>query len=635
VVEIRGSSGDWVRLLIQALSTENTTIRLAENLDMDLSGYDSISITQGVNLTSEWPRVIGNTTTRRTGRIQTTGRIAGSGVLTQGLVSGRTAQKLGPRIYTTTRPRPLFMIRCGEAGFRGDNVRLFGFRLQGPHFGAEGGDDNLEQGIHIDSCINIEIANMEFSGWSGQSIYIGDEAPGRQLNPEAVKIHDNFFHHNQHDDGNGYGVDVSDGAYAFIEHNVFDFNRHAVRGSGVPGTGYRANENLVLKGGGVHCPHGIGVLCGHTQQFDVHGDKNCPDTPLTQHLFNCGNAGDQFWFTNNTFQYVSGLSIKLRGTPLIAAYINGNVFAKGSVGDAVELNGDTNVTVGANTAGADTYGTYGVCDFDGDGQDDLFLATGRTWWYSSAGKMNWVFLKSANETLDQIGLGYFNNDHRCDVLRANANKWEISSAGNQAWTELPGTYSIPFPQLRFADFDGDGITDIFRCAPDGSWSVISPGIYDWRNLQSSSFPLSEVRFGDFDGDHITDVLSRNGGHWSISRNGTGSWQTLNYHLNTALDSLLIGDISGDGIDDIIRFNPSSAISGAWEVSWGGRTDWVPLKQVTSSAPVVGLETPRTLLFIGRFDSPRRADLLFVDWTRLGQLYSTANNELVRQNLYPY
>ena len=30
-------------------------------------------------------------------------------------------------------------------------------------------------------------------------------------------------------------------------------------------------------------------------------------------------------------------------------------------------------------------GHYGHCDFDGDGVDDDFLATGQTWWFRSAG----------------------------------------------------------------------------------------------------------------------------------------------------------------------------------------------------------------------------------------------------------
>jgi hypothetical protein len=62
------------------------------------------------------------------------------------------------------------------------------------------GDDNLEQGIRIESCNGVDIGNMEFSGWSGTAIY-GIDKPDASLQPAqhtpaAVKIHDNFIHHN-------------------------------------------------------------------------------------------------------------------------------------------------------------------------------------------------------------------------------------------------------------------------------------------------------------------------------------------------------------------------------------------------------------------------------------------------------
>ena len=93
----------------------------------------------------------------------------------------------------------------------------------------------------------------------------------RIITPDAVKIHGNFIHHNQHQGKDGYGVAVNEGAYALIERNVFDFNRHAIKASPDPGTGYVAKYNLVLKGGGVH----DGFLNTYTHLFDVHGDENC------------------------------------------------------------------------------------------------------------------------------------------------------------------------------------------------------------------------------------------------------------------------------------------------------------------------------------------------------------------------
>jgi hypothetical protein len=42
----------------------------------------------------------------------------------------------------------------------------------------------------------------------------------------------------------------------------------------------------------------------------------------------------------------------------------------------------------------------GVGDFDGDGADDLFLATGAAWYYSPAGRAEWRFLSSKKDTID-------------------------------------------------------------------------------------------------------------------------------------------------------------------------------------------------------------------------------------------
>ena len=168
-----------------------------------------------------------------------------------------------------------------------------------------------------------------------------------------------------------------------IERNVFDFNRHAITASGRPDTGYTAYQNLVLKGGGVHGR----FYNEHTHEFDVHGDQDCLGPA------NCGNAGESIWMVNNAFQYVRDSAIKIRGTPSYGVFVNQNVFAHEYMGgaddsiydEAVKYNGiPERLHIGegdqANILNTDTYGQYGVCDFDGDGKDDLFLATGVSWW---------------------------------------------------------------------------------------------------------------------------------------------------------------------------------------------------------------------------------------------------------------
>jgi len=294
----------------------------------------------------------------------------------------------------------------------------------------------------------------------------------------------------------------------------------------------------------------------------------------------------------------------------------------------------------ANRTGFDSYGRYDVCDLDGDRKDDLFLPTGASWWYSSDAKTNWWYLFDDHETLGQVALGDFNGDGRCDVFTVRGNDWVISSGATGQWQPL-GTYGVPFDQLAFGHFLGDGKTDIFRRAPDGQWYIVSPGSHDWHAAESSSFPLKALHFGDFTGDGITDVLALEGGHWSISRSGTGPWETLNSKLSDSLANVSIADLNGNGIDDIIRFRitgytgspiPNKA-TGTFDVSWDGRSTWQPFRSVTW--PIQRLPVS-AFYFTGRFDDNPGADILFLDDTRYSRILSSASpNTTTVQNSYPY
>ncbi len=94
----------------------------------------------------------------------------------------------------------------------------------------------------------------------------------RSVNPQTVRVHDNYIHHNQHWETQGYGVGIGYGAYALIEQNVFDYNRHAIASDGSDGSGYFAYRNLVLPHGGLNRSV-LGVKF-YTHQFDMHGREN-------------------------------------------------------------------------------------------------------------------------------------------------------------------------------------------------------------------------------------------------------------------------------------------------------------------------------------------------------------------------
>jgi hypothetical protein len=387
------------RLLVQALRTPGTYIDVENQVELDLSGREYIPIEEGVTL-----------------------------------AGGRTARLAGPRLYTTTRPRVLFEIQ-------GDNVRITGLRLQGADMGVPDGDD-VSAGISINSNLNIEIDHNELFGWTGEAVGVSDEE-GRidyVTNPETVRVHDNYIHHNQHVGKFGYGVVVSDGAYALIERNVFDWNRHAIAGDGSDGSGYLAYRNLVLENGGYHdtynacdLPDWVALvspgawavakaLCLipgsspayvlYTHQFDMHGQENCGSWH-----YNCGTAGEYMDIQYNSFFYAKDNAIKLRGTPEIGMYVGNNVFANHLTFDsAVQQTESGLVREPGNVLGYNGMNELGTCDFDGDGINDSFLATGQTWWYSSGGDKPWVYLNTFTKRRAEVTLGFFDGDNICDVL---------------------------------------------------------------------------------------------------------------------------------------------------------------------------------------------------------------------------
>jgi hypothetical protein len=319
----------------------------------------------------------------------------------------------------------------------GDNVRITGLRIQGPDMGI--GDGVIGSiGIKIDSRVNIEIDHNELFGWDGAAVEVLDN--GGQLgyrNPETVRVHDNYIHHNQNYSRDGYGVVVSKGGYALIERNVFDWNRHAIAGDGSDNSGYHAYRNIVLPNGGYQRWWGWPIGWSHTHQFDMHGQRNCNDVLDNDTLFNCGTAGHDMEIGYNSFLYTNGPAIKVRGTPQLYAQVYANVFAHDTVEDAVQQ-AETGVFIRAdNQAGVKTWTAIDYCDFDGDGIPDRFLTTGQTWWFSSnRGQGPWVYLNTSTLTLDrgEVTLGYFDGDSLCDVIAGGI----TYSGGTTQPRQLPG-----------------------------------------------------------------------------------------------------------------------------------------------------------------------------------------------------
>ncbi len=200
-----------------ANAPDNSRIFVDGDLEIDLSGYENITLHTGVILASD------------RGYDGSVGALIKSDTLS-GMLNKRLLLSAGPY------------------------VRLTGLRLRGPHLGQEIIDysDGLASPYG-----DLEVDNCEISGWGHAGVYL---LPGGT----NAYIHHNYIHHCQRS-GSGYGVSHGYGnATSLIEANIFDYCRHAVAGTGTTGNGYEARYNLVLENANGHV-------------FDMHGGADRED----------------------------------------------------------------------------------------------------------------------------------------------------------------------------------------------------------------------------------------------------------------------------------------------------------------------------------------------------------------------
>jgi hypothetical protein len=512
VLVVNANDKTWA--FVEAIKHKNAFVYVQNHVELDLSGEHTIYIGQGVSI-----------------------------------IGGRTARERGPRLFTTSRPEVLFVLQDIDEDPEhtgGDNVRISGLRIDGGAMDVGEEEELGSTAIAIRGANNVEIDNNEIYGWRGTAVDVEDDQGriSRETNAMTIRIHDNFIHHNQHEGQEGYGVSVSHGAYALIEKNVFDYNRHAIMSGGQRDTGYFAYRNLVLKDGGYHDTYltepawdswyGWGYR-HFTHQFDVHGQATC----FPGHL-NCGLAGQYYDIRYNTFFYTSGDAIKLRGTPTMGMDVVSNIFAHRYLWswtwDAALNQSESGLRQVDNTVHVDTSGEHGRCDFDGDGIEDLFMATGRTWWYNSGGNRHWVYLNTSRKRLSELTLGYVDGDNRCDVTSDGV----ISSGGTGAptapridllWQHTNGQLAVwlmdggivtgeGYPGLvgsswqikGTGDFSGDGYRDILWQEDTGQVAIwhMRGGVKLYETYPGGQIPASwSIQgAGDFDGDGFDDILWR-------------------------------------------------------------------------------------------------------------------------------
>lgn len=230
----------------------------------------------------------------------------------------------------------------------------------------------------------------------------------------------------------------------------------------------------------------------------------------------------------------------------------------------------------------------------------LQVMYGRQRWYiSDDGTSQWIAINSSRISAEDLAFGDFNGDGITDVFRSANGKWYISYSGTGGWVTVNRS-DIGKGSLLFGDFNGDGETDVFY-ANGRDWKVSYSATSGWQRINRSSITKNKLMTGDFNGDGRSDIFYANGDKWKVSYSGSGGWRWLN-RSGTTKSSLIVGDFNGDRTSDILLTTGSK-----WKITWGGRGGWVTLN--TS-------EIEKESLLWGDFNGDGKSDLFFAngsDW----------------------
>lgn len=640
---------DQNALFAQAVGVPNAIVRIAGNLDLDLSHMDHIRVAPGVQI-----------------------------------IGMRFQHPRGPRLFTTSFPRSLLDV--GTRDEPSDNVRITGLRFDGGEPSDPCANAGVEDAdaISVQSSQRVEIDHNEMFRWRGAGVAVYD-ANGRinQNNAGTVWVHDNYMHDNQHPGycgpnpagsgkGGGYGVSVNQGAFALIERNVFDRNRHAITGHGSEGDGYLLYRNLFLRPGVDSVKLG---LTNYNHQIDMHGLNTCGS--WGEH-YNCGLAGEFMDVAWNTVVDPLSDGIRLRGTPSDnrGMSVHRNVFAQRR-----EL-ALTQTETGLHDDGGNLFSAYvaqsgflfppdtgGICDFDGDGASDVFWATGVTWWYFSSLVGHYLYLNQASDGMRGMHtLSDVNGDGRCDVTTAkgtfltpiqapvvvtstavtrNADgrmTMIAADSGHRVWTRTQvaagsdrwSSWSQFASALStiVAQTNGLGLIEVFgadragkawhrwQTAPNSAswsqWEVFGTGLSDARSAMSVTAAAN--------GGLTLFALDPGGRIWGrtqyIGPNGSngGSWSPWGQMDGTL--STIVAQTNGHGLIELFGVDAAGTVYHRWELthntgswsSWVGFDAWLP-QPATITATTIG---PGAVVVYGT-DSNARI------WGRFGYIAPNGRN----------
>jgi len=199
-------------------------------------------------------------------------------------------------------------------------------------------------------------------------------------------------------------------------------------------------------------------------------------------------------------------------------------------------------------------------DFDGDGRTDIYYVRGEF-----GGETDGIYLSNGNGTFRFID--------------------GITPPDDSAFYNS----TLNVDRTQFADFDGDGMTDIYFIRGwngelqdliylsngDGTYRVVDGiNVPVGNNKANAKVDFSRIKFGDFNGDGKTDIYQVKGRNNTSSNDtihlskGDGSYESigaLSTYKGSSLDQIkrdiariMIADFNGDGKSDIYYVTGSSS-----------------------------------------------------------------------------